>query len=103
MNDSYDFRDQEPVWVKYLIYVNGGSNKYYECRLDMADDGAIVLSKRWGRRPDFGTGQVQTERHPSLGIAMSVADAQIENKIRKGYEVARRPRSASGNVDEDWS
>jgi len=98
---QYDFRDQEPVWVEYAEYVGGGSNKYYEIRIDFADDGLYVLTKRWGARPDTGKGQIKVETFTSLDRARGVADGQLASKLRKGYRECARPEAAGKQVVVD--
>ena len=61
-----DFRDQEPVWVKYAEYIGDGSDKFYEVRIDMDDNGLFYVTKRWGRRPDSGAGQIKVESSQSM-------------------------------------
>jgi predicted DNA-binding WGR domain protein len=99
---DYDFRNQEPVWVKYLINTHGDHDKYYECRIDMTDEGEFVLTKRWGRRPDSGGGQIKTEYFQSMARAMGAADAQINNKVRGGYSPIDRPDSADNKVRREY-
>ena len=96
--NGQDFRDQEPVWVKYLTYVGGNSNKFYECRVDMGDDGLFYVTKRWGRRPDDGGGQTKVESSTSMSYAMGVADGMVAEKVRKGYLFAERPARADSRV-----
>lgn len=98
---QHDFRDQAPVWVKYLTYVGGGSDKFYECRIDLADNGTYVLTKRWGRRPDRGGGQIKVSEHSSLSYARGLADGQIQTKMRGGYFESVRPESADAKVAKD--
>ena len=100
---NHDFRDQEPVWVRYAEYVGNGSDKFYEVRIDMADSGEFVLTKRWGPRPDQGRGQIKVETFQSMSLAMGVADGQLATKLRKGYVLTERPLAASGQVTQDWS
>jgi predicted DNA-binding WGR domain protein len=95
---AHDFRGEEPLWVKYAELISDEHNKYYEVRIDLADDGQFVLTKRWGRRPDRGVGQLKTEPYPTLTHAQNNADAALGGKIRKGYRVADRPHTASGMV-----
>lgn len=96
---DYDFRDQPPAWSRYAINTSPGHDKYYETRIDMADDGTFVLTKRWGRRPDTGKGQTKVELFQSMSTAMGVADAQLANKLRGGYDLTERPASADGQVE----
>lgn len=101
MTTDHDFRDQEPVWVKYLILSNHEHNKYYEVRIDLADSGLFVLTKRWGARPDVGRGQIKVESSQSMSYLRGLADAQINNKTRKGYWYTTRPASADSRVAVD--
>jgi predicted DNA-binding WGR domain protein len=99
----YDFRDQTPAWTQYAINTSGSHDKYYETRIDLADDGWFVLTKRWGRRPDTGKGQQKTEIYQSMSTAMGVAHGQLEDKIRGGYYLVDRPDTADSQVvTEDW-
>jgi predicted DNA-binding WGR domain protein len=98
MEQDYDFRDQEPLWVKYAEYVGNGSDKFYEVRIDLADDGQFVLTKRWGARPDVGRGQIKPEYYITLVHAQNNADAALGGKLRKGYVLAPRPYAASNKV-----
>jgi predicted DNA-binding WGR domain protein len=95
---TYDFRDQEPMWVRYAEYVGGGSDKYYECRVDLADDGSFVITRRWGARPDTGTGQIKIEvRHDSTQ-AVGHATTLLHAKLAKGYVECERPWAAGAMV-----
>lgn len=95
---NYDFRDQEPVWVRYAEYVGDGSDKFYEVRVDLGDDGRFILTKRWGARPDKGKGQIKVESYISLTSATGVANTQLASKLRKGYTMCERPTAASKQV-----
>jgi predicted DNA-binding WGR domain protein len=100
---DYDFRDQPPAWSRYAINVSPTHDKFYECRVDLDDSGIFVLTKRWGRRPDTGKGQIKTELFQSMSTAMGTAEGQLANKLRGGYELVDRPESANGQVvTEDW-
>jgi predicted DNA-binding WGR domain protein len=93
-----DFRNEDPVWVKYAEYIGGGSDKFYETRVDMDDDGTFYLTKRWGARPDSGGGQIKVEPYQSLTAATNNADAILGAKIRKGYRITERPWGAGMKV-----
>jgi predicted DNA-binding WGR domain protein len=95
---DHDFRDQEPVWVRYAEYIGGGSDKFYEVRIDMDDNGLFYVTKRWGRRPDTGAGQIKVESSQNMSYAMGVADGMLAEKLRKGYRLTERPRGASNKV-----
>jgi predicted DNA-binding WGR domain protein len=95
---DYDFRDQEPLWVKYAEYIGNGSDKFYEVRIDLTDEGDFCLTKRWGARPDTGRGQIKPEYYQSMSRAMGVADGQLADKLRKGYRIAERPYAANNQV-----
>jgi predicted DNA-binding WGR domain protein len=95
---NIDFRDQEPVWVTYLINTSAGHNKYYEARIDMDDNSLFVLTKRWGARPDRGVGQIKAEPYRSLGDARTAANDILIAKRRKGYRDAERPEQADSKV-----
>lgn len=98
----YDFRDQEPLWVRYAEYVGGGSNKFYEVRIDLADDGHYVVTNRWGRRPDTGSGQIKEGVANTLPMAQRMALDKFALKLAKGYRECDRPLAASGHVEQDW-
>ena len=93
-----DFRNEDPVWVKYAEYVGGGSNKFYEVTIHMGDDGAFYLQKRWGARPDSGGGQIKVEPFYSLASAQAHANDIFSQKITKGYYVTERPYGAGQRV-----
>jgi predicted DNA-binding WGR domain protein len=97
-----DFRDTEPAWVRYAEYVGDGSNKYYEVRVDLADDGRYIVTRRWGARPDTGAGQIKGEAWPTLQGAMYGAREHLSAKISKGYRECERPMAASRLVAQDW-
>jgi predicted DNA-binding WGR domain protein len=97
-----DFRDEEPVWVKYAEYIGGGSNKFYEVRVDMGDDGTFYLQKRWGARPDSGAGQIKVEPYQSLNAATNNANAILKGKLDKGYRLTDRPLGASNKVAKEY-
>lgn len=96
---QYDFRDTEPLYVHYATFVGGNSNKFYEVRIDLADSGLYVLTKRWGARPDQGKGQIKVETYAMMPSATAQADAAIAAKISRGYRPSPRPDSANGQVD----
>jgi predicted DNA-binding WGR domain protein len=98
MERDYDFRDQEPLWVKYAELIGGGHDKFYEVRIDLTDEGDYCLTKRWGRRPDTGRGQIKPEYYQSMSRAMGVADGMLADKLRKGYLQCERPYGASNQV-----
>jgi predicted DNA-binding WGR domain protein len=101
MNDvkpDYDFRDQEPLWVKYAELISPEHDKFYEVRIDLTDEGEFCLTKRWGARPDRGRGQIKPEYFQSMSRAMGVADGQLADKLRKGYRIAERPMAANNQV-----
>ena len=93
-----DFRNEDPVWVKYLEYVGGGSDKFYEARVDMGEDGTFYLTKRWGARPDAGGGQIKVEPYQTLTRAQTMANDIINIKVAKGYRVTERPWGAGMRV-----
>ena len=98
-----DFRNEEPVWTKYLVYVDSRSDKFYEARVDMGDDGTFYLTKRWGRNPDTGDGQIKVESYGRAIAATSNAEEIIRTKIAKGYRYTVRPYAASSNVSRDYT
>jgi len=93
-----DFRNQEPVWVRYAINTSPGHDKYYEVRVDMDDNGLFYVTKRWGRRPDSGGGQIKVESSQSMSYAIGVADGMLASKKRGGYVEIERPESADNKV-----
>jgi predicted DNA-binding WGR domain protein len=97
-----DFRDQEPVWVKYAEYIGDGSDKFYEVRIDMGDDGKFYLQKRWGARPDSGAGQIKVETYTTMNAATAMANDIFRQKVRKGYFVSERPLGASNKVAKEY-
>jgi predicted DNA-binding WGR domain protein len=99
---NHDFRDQEPAWVRYAEYVGGGHDKFYEVRVDLADDGSFIITRRWGARPDTGVGQIKTEARHSMTQAVGTALTYFGAKIHKGYRECERPMAASRLVAQDW-
>jgi predicted DNA-binding WGR domain protein len=97
-----DFRNEEPTWVRYAEYVGGGSNKFYEARIDLGDDGLFWLTKRWGARPDAGGGQTKAEHYATLKSAIGAANEILEAKRRKGYRLTERPRGADNKVAHEY-
>ena len=102
MTQEQDVRDTLPVWVKYAEYIGGGSDKYYELRVDLTDEGAFQMTARWGRRPDKGTGQTKVyDVTRSMGSATAHAEAMFREKIKKGYVQTDRPAAADRLVETD--
>lgn len=99
---TMDFRNQEPVWVRYAEYVNVEHNKYYEVRVDFSDTGMFILTKRWGARPDTGGGQIKVEEYQTLAMATQAALGMLTAKLRKGYCEAPRPRGADNKVRREY-
>lgn len=100
---NQDFRDQEPVWVTYLTYADNKSDKFYECRVDLGDDGLYYVTKRWGRRPDLGGGQIKVESSQNMHYCMNVANEMVRAKVRKGYHFTTRPERADSRVAKDYA
>jgi predicted DNA-binding WGR domain protein len=98
MDTDHDFRDDEPLWVRYAELSNAEHDKWYETRIDIADSGEYVLTKRWGRKPDTGRGQIKVEYYRAMGRAINVAETIMTSKIRKGYLGCERPYGASNQV-----
>jgi predicted DNA-binding WGR domain protein len=98
MSTTPDFRSEEPAWVKYAEMIGGGHDKFYEVRVDMDDAGLFYVTKRWGRRPDAGGGQIKVESSQSMSYAIGVADGMLAEKLRKGYMLTERPFGASQRV-----
>lgn len=97
-----DFRDTEPLWVRYAEFIGGGHDKFYEVRVDLDDDGSFVITRRWGARPDTGVGQIKIERRHQVTQAQGVALTFFLAKVKKGYRECERPLAASGQVAQDW-
>jgi predicted DNA-binding WGR domain protein len=93
-----DFRNEDPVWVRYAEYTGGGSDKFYEVRIDMDEAGAFWLTKRWGRRPDAGGGQTKPEQYQSLSSAQNAGLTMFGIKLGKGYREVERPWGAGQRV-----
>lgn len=102
MTTPLDFRDQEPVWVKYLTWVSDKHDKFYEVRIDLGDDGLFYVTKRWGARPDVGGGQTKIESSMNMSYVQRVANEKVAEKVRKGYAYTDRPESASSKVAKDF-
>jgi predicted DNA-binding WGR domain protein len=96
-----DFRDEEPVWVRYAEMRSGTHDKFYEVRIDMDDAGAFWLTKRWGRRPDAGGGQTKPEQYQNLNGAQLEGLDMFRSKLSKGYVETDRPRAASQRVQHE--
>jgi predicted DNA-binding WGR domain protein len=97
-----DFRDQDPAWVQYAEFIGDGSDKFYEVRVDMDDDGDFVITRRWGARPDTGAGQIKTETRYNMTQATGTALTYFMAKLHKGYHKADRPLAANQQVSQDW-
>jgi predicted DNA-binding WGR domain protein len=93
-----DFRDQDPVWVRYAELTGGGHDKFYELTIHLHDDGTFYVQKRWGRRPDAGGGQIKVEPYQSLNAAQTVSLNMLGEKIAKGYRETERPHGAGQRV-----
>jgi predicted DNA-binding WGR domain protein len=99
-----DVRDTLPAWVRYAEYIGGGSDKYYELRIDMLDTGQFQMTARWGRRPDQGSGQTKVyDVVANMQIATGHANALYQAKLAKGYRPAERPARADQFVAKDSS
>src|SRR3954463_6461265 len=99
---TQDFRDQEPAWVRYAEFIGEGSNKFYEVRVDMDDDGAFVITRRWGARPDTGAGQIRTETRHNMTQATGTALTYFTAKVAKGYREIPRPQGAGNKVAREY-
>ena len=97
-----DFRNTEPIWVRYAEFIDSKSNKFYECRVDLDDDGSFVITRRWGARPDSGVGQIKAERRHSDLQARGTATTYFTAKLAKGYVECERPAGASIPVAKDY-
>jgi len=97
-----DFRNEEPVWVRYAINTSPGHDKYYEVRVDMDERAMFLLTKRWGARPDSGGGQIKVEEYQTLHLATQAALGMLTEKIRKGYVETPRPDGASNKVRREY-
>lgn len=98
-----DVRDTTPEWCRYLVMVDGtnGHDKYYEVRIDLNDEAEFVLTRRWGRRPDKGRGQIGVEYFTDMDRAIRTAEVQVREKERKGYLAMARPTAADSQVVDD--
>ena len=79
-------------------------DKYYEVRVDLLDSGLWQMTVRFGRRPDLGAGTVKPTVHPTMAIAIGVAQAQFDSKVgdpRKNYVIVARPEDANSQVRFD--
>jgi len=99
--ETQDFRNTIPDWSRYAIWVSAQHDKYYEVRVDLLDSGLWQMTVRYGRRPDLGAGAVKPSVHPSMAIAIALAQAQFDSKIAKGYTPAPRPEDANSQVRFD--
>ena len=98
MSETMDLRSTMPDWWRYAIYVGGSSNKFYEARVDLLDDGTWQLSFRYGRRPDIGSGSIKTSTHPSMAIACALANSQIPPRSTRATT-----RSSAPTRQTPWS
>jgi len=101
MSETQDFRDMPPVWSRYATWIADIHDKYYEVRVDLLDSGQWQMTIRYGRRPDLGAGAIKPSVHPSMAIAISLAQAQFDSKIAKGYTATERPEDANLRVRLD--
>lgn len=99
--ETQDFRSTIPDWSRYAIWVSTQHDKYYEVRVDLLDSGLWQMTVRYGRRPDLGAGAVKPTVHPTMPIAIGVAQAQFDSKIAKGYTQVPRPDEANLQVRMD--
>jgi len=97
-----DFRAEEPVWVRYAECIGGSHDKFYEVRIDMGDDGTFYVTKRWGRRPDAGGGQIKVEPYQNMNAAQAVALNMLNEKRSKGYRETERPFGAGQRVRREY-
>jgi predicted DNA-binding WGR domain protein len=93
-----DFRNEDPVWVRYAEMTSGGHDKFYELTIHLHDDGLFYVQKRWGRRPDAGGGQIKVEYYASLDSAQGIAIGMLREKLAKGYREVERPFGAGQRV-----
>jgi len=98
MSTAPDFREDEPVWVRYAEWISAAHDKFYEVTIHMGDDGQFHVQKRWGRRPDAGGGQIMVESHQSLAGAQTAALSMFAGKLKKGYTETDRPYGAGQRV-----
>jgi hypothetical protein len=104
MEQTQDFRNTIPDWSRYAIWVGGTHDKFYEVRVDLLDSGLWQMTVRFGRRPDLGAGTVKPSVHPSMAIAIALAQAQFDSKVndpKKGYTIVPRPVDANSQVRLD--
>jgi len=69
---------------RYFEFVGGSSSKFWEISVS-----GNKLTKRWGRIGSAG--QTTTEDYSANGMAVHVAQAQINDKRKKGYVEKPRP------------
>lgn len=81
---ALDVWNRAPRWVAYGEYVGGGSNKFYEARVD-AEGGSWVLTKRFGARPDTRGGQTRQESFATSEAAITAGTKVFNEKESKGY------------------
>lgn len=101
-SQAQDLRHTIPDWSRYAILVDPKSNKFYEVRVDLLDSGMWQMTIRFGRRPDLGAGTIKPSVHPSMSIAIALAEEQIRAKIRKGYWHIPRPDEANLKVRREY-
>lgn len=97
---AIDVKQLVPAWVGYADYVGGGSDKFYEVRVDEDTPGNWLVTKRFGRNPDDGTGgQVHQERHVNRQAAEANAVKVYDSKLGKGYDPRPWPHGAAAMPD----
>lgn len=96
---AIDVTDRVPAWVSYAEYVGGGSDKFYEIRVDEGVN-SWLLTKRYGARPDSRTnGQTRQESFPTQAAAEAEARKVFESKTNKGYDPCPWPHGAAAMPD----
>jgi len=98
MSTTPDFRTEDPVWVRYAEWISAQHDKFYEVRIDMDENGTFWLTKRWGRRPDAGAGQIKVEACQFLNEAQDKGLTMFREKLKKGYVEVERPYGAGQRV-----
>lgn len=94
--------DRAPEWVSYATFVGGGSDKFYEVRVDQQTSGTTsgwVVTKRYGRNPDTRGGQSREERYLSRDVAETNARNFMNSKVNEGYIPRPWPHGAAAMPD----
>ena len=75
----------DPLWFRYCVCTKGTSDKFYELSIDVNDKGEVVLTRRYGRRPDYlNNGQTRVDTFAAFPAAKRKALDLYSEKIGKG-------------------